>query len=63
MYSLVTVSAGEFGVEGYEPLSQHGNAMEFSVYRFIWMLAIAWIIVACVSGFGGLPGKYVKMKF
>jgi hypothetical protein len=56
IYHLAGTTTGHFGASQYRPLSRHQNALNYSLYRFAWDAVSTWIILACMCGFGGLPG-------
>lgn len=55
VYGLYNVSRGHY-------LSRSVNALYASVHRTAWGVGVAWVILACVTGNGGLVNAVLSLK-
>ena len=65
--STVTALAVLLGIRSYfDPsyeLPAVGSAMYAGLHRFVWGLVVAWVIIACVKGYGGWINSFLSSSF
>lgn len=59
---IVSVLVGMLPLQNADnPASQVANSLWFALYRNGWGLAIAWIILACTTGTGGIFKWFLEL--
>ena len=46
----------------YKPMDTDLGAFYESCHRFAWGLALAWVILACVTGYGGKCHQRINLQ-
>lgn len=59
---FVCVLGGHSSLRGSD-YDQWGNAFHIALVRPVWSLSITWIILACITGYGGKLPKCYRILF
>merc|ERR1712142_563132 len=62
--AAVIALASMYGLIDYpdEPFSKGVSALYASLSRLSWSLALAWVVLACVTGYGGIINSFLSLN-